>query len=84
MGSSMPFAFTFHLAKTYLILSVTSMPSSSYRLGVKAASLHELFPIYMTDALRYSIAMFDKEVFYISLIRITLQFQFFLLISKLN
>nr|KJB76647.1 hypothetical protein B456_012G099000 [Gossypium raimondii] len=65
-------------------VSVTSMPSSSYRLGVKAASLHELFPIYMTDALRYSIAMFDKEVFYISLIRITLQLQFFLLISKLN
>ncbi|TYI86902.1 hypothetical protein E1A91_D04G099200v1 [Gossypium mustelinum] len=43
-------------------VSVTSMPSSSYRLGVKAASLHELFPIYMTDALRYSIAMFDKEL----------------------
>ncbi|XVF34362.1 hypothetical protein REPUB_Repub18cG0053100 [Reevesia pubescens] len=43
-------------------VSVTSMPTSSYRLGVKAASLHELFPIYMTDALRYSISMFDKEL----------------------
>ncbi|XWS27224.1 hypothetical protein CRYUN_Cryun26dG0096300 [Craigia yunnanensis] len=43
-------------------VSVTSMPPSSYRLGVKAASLHELFPIYMTDALRYSISMFDKEL----------------------
>ncbi|XVE63494.1 hypothetical protein DITRI_Ditri07aG0024800 [Diplodiscus trichospermus] len=43
-------------------VSVTSMPPSSYRLGVKAASLHELFPLYMTDALRYSIAMFDKEL----------------------
>ncbi|XVF20826.1 hypothetical protein REPUB_Repub12eG0036300 [Reevesia pubescens] len=43
-------------------VSVISMPPSSYRLGVKAASLHELFPIYMTDALRYSISMFDKEL----------------------
>ncbi|KAE8705933.1 putative Serine-threonine protein kinase, plant-type [Hibiscus syriacus] len=43
-------------------ISVTSMPPSSYRLGVKAAGLHELFPSYMTDALRYSISMFDKEL----------------------
>ncbi|KAK6236014.1 hypothetical protein SCA6_011351 [Theobroma cacao] len=43
-------------------VSVTSMPPSSYRLGVKAASLHELFPMYMTDAIRYSISMFDKEL----------------------
>ncbi|XVF88130.1 hypothetical protein PTKIN_Ptkin19aG0025300 [Pterospermum kingtungense] len=43
-------------------VSVTSMPPSSYRLGVKAASLHELFPANMTDALRYSISMFDKEL----------------------
>ncbi|XWS73117.1 hypothetical protein CRYUN_Cryun02cG0097800 [Craigia yunnanensis] len=46
-------------------VSVTSMPPSSYRLGVKSANLHDLFPNYMTDALRYSISMFDKEVFYI-------------------
>ncbi|KAK8991197.1 hypothetical protein V6N11_062218 [Hibiscus sabdariffa] len=43
-------------------ISVTSMPPSSYRLGVKAASLHELFPSYMTDALRHSLSMFDKEL----------------------
>ncbi|OMP03781.1 hypothetical protein CCACVL1_02271 [Corchorus capsularis] len=43
-------------------VSVTSMPPSSYRLGVKAASLHELFPMYITDALRYSISTFDKEL----------------------
>ncbi|GKV42100.1 hypothetical protein SLEP1_g49542 [Rubroshorea leprosula] len=43
-------------------LSVTSLPPSSYRLGVKAASLHQLFPSYMTDALRHSISMFDREL----------------------
>uniref|UniRef100_A0A2P2KZ37 Uncharacterized protein n=1 Tax=Rhizophora mucronata TaxID=61149 RepID=A0A2P2KZ37_RHIMU len=43
-------------------LSVTSLPQSSYRLGVKAAKLHELFPIHITDALKHSILMFEKEL----------------------
>lgn len=42
--------------------SVTPLPSSSYRLGVKASSLHELFPVNITQALQHSIIMFDKEL----------------------
>ncbi|KAH9608813.1 hypothetical protein KSS87_017661 [Heliosperma pusillum] len=42
-------------------LSVTCIPPSSYRLGVKAAPLHELFPAHITKALQDSILMFDKE-----------------------
>ncbi|XP_031271240.1 uncharacterized protein LOC116129648 [Pistacia vera] len=40
----------------------TSLPPSSYRLGVKASNLHELFPAHITDALKQSISMFDKEL----------------------
>jgi hypothetical protein len=47
---------------TCLVLPVTSLPPSSYRLGVKAAKLHELFPMHITDALRHSVSVFDKEV----------------------
>ncbi|KAL3824657.1 hypothetical protein ACJIZ3_020686 [Penstemon smallii] len=43
-------------------LSVTSIPPSSYRLGVKAANLHELFPIHITEALQRAISIFDKEL----------------------
>ncbi|KAL6973807.1 hypothetical protein U1Q18_027990, partial [Sarracenia purpurea var. burkii] len=43
-------------------LSGASLPPSSYRLGVKAANLHELFPSYITEALQNSISMFDKEL----------------------
>lgn len=43
-------------------LSGASIPHSSYRLGVKAASLHELFPSYITEALQSSILTFDKEL----------------------
>ncbi|EPS69199.1 hypothetical protein M569_05569, partial [Genlisea aurea] len=43
-------------------LSVMSLPSSSYRLGVKAAKLHELFPSQINEALQHSIALFDKEL----------------------
>ncbi|KAG5563969.1 hypothetical protein RHGRI_000216 [Rhododendron griersonianum] len=45
-------------------LSGASIPPSSYRLGVKAASLHELFPSYITEALQSSILTFDNEVFF--------------------
>ncbi|KAF6133896.1 hypothetical protein GIB67_040660 [Kingdonia uniflora] len=43
-------------------LSVTSVPPSSYRLGVKAANLHEFFPSHITEALQRSISMFDSEL----------------------
>ncbi|GFP94812.1 uncharacterized protein cbei_0202 [Phtheirospermum japonicum] len=43
-------------------LTVTSVPSSSYRLGVKAANLHELFPNDISEALQSAISMFDKEL----------------------
>ncbi|KAI3857991.1 hypothetical protein MKX03_033270 [Papaver bracteatum] len=42
-------------------LSETSLPSSSYRLGVKAAKLHELFPTHVTEALQHAISMFERE-----------------------
>ncbi|VFQ95163.1 unnamed protein product [Cuscuta campestris] len=42
--------------------SVASLPSSSYRLGVKAANLHELFPSHITEALQKSILKFDNEL----------------------
>uniref|UniRef100_A0A7N0RGA9 FAD-binding domain-containing protein n=1 Tax=Kalanchoe fedtschenkoi TaxID=63787 RepID=A0A7N0RGA9_KALFE len=43
-------------------LSATPLPPSSYRLGVKAAPLHEIYPNYITDALRNSLETFDKEL----------------------
>ncbi|CAL8172786.1 unnamed protein product [Prunus armeniaca] len=43
-------------------LSVTSVPPSSYRLGVKAANLHEIFPIHITETLQNSISAFDQEL----------------------
>ncbi|CAI0427584.1 unnamed protein product [Linum tenue] len=43
-------------------LSGTSLPSSSYRLGVKEANLHELFPSHITQALKRSISMFNQEL----------------------
>ncbi|KQK06268.1 hypothetical protein BRADI_2g25410v3 [Brachypodium distachyon] len=43
-------------------LSVTSLPPSSYRLGVNPSKLHELFPPYITEALQQSIIMIDKEM----------------------
>ncbi|TVU19370.1 hypothetical protein EJB05_35515, partial [Eragrostis curvula] len=43
-------------------LSVTTLPPSSYRLGVRPSKLHELFPSYITEALQQSIIMIDKEM----------------------
>ncbi|CAL9065781.1 uncharacterized protein LOC135605282 isoform X2 [Musa acuminata AAA Group] len=43
-------------------LSETPLPPSSYRLGVHASKLHELFPSRITEALQQSIVMFDKEL----------------------
>ncbi|KAH9329808.1 hypothetical protein KI387_001916, partial [Taxus chinensis] len=43
-------------------LSGSSLPSSSYRLGVKAACLHQLFPSHITHALKQSLLVFEKEI----------------------
>ncbi|KAG2239952.1 hypothetical protein Bca4012_015455 [Brassica carinata] len=43
-------------------LSETPLPPSSYRLGVKSGNLHELFPAHITDSLRQSLSMFEKEL----------------------
>ncbi|XP_065850311.1 uncharacterized protein [Euphorbia lathyris] len=43
-------------------LSVTSLPPSSYRLGVTAANLHDLYPAHITSALQHSILTFEKEL----------------------
>ncbi|CAI9765760.1 unnamed protein product [Fraxinus pennsylvanica] len=43
-------------------MSETTIPASSYRLGVKAANLHDLFPAHITEALQHSVLMFDKEL----------------------
>uniref|UniRef100_A0A2N9EYW1 FAD-binding domain-containing protein n=1 Tax=Fagus sylvatica TaxID=28930 RepID=A0A2N9EYW1_FAGSY len=44
------------------VQTVTDFLENSYRLGVKAANLHELFPIHITEALQHSISTFDKEL----------------------
>ncbi|CAN6450799.1 unnamed protein product [Victoria cruziana] len=43
-------------------LSAAPLPSSSYRLGVKASNLHELFPSHITEALQRSISLFNEEM----------------------
>ncbi|RWW65913.1 hypothetical protein BHE74_00026752 [Ensete ventricosum] len=43
-------------------VSETTLPPSSYRLGVHASKLHELFSSRITEALQQSIVAFDKEV----------------------
>lgn len=59
--------------------SVTSLPPSSYRLGVKAANLHNLYPAPLTQALQHSISMFDKEVCHCFLIESSFFFNTFTL-----
>jgi uncharacterized FAD-dependent dehydrogenase len=39
-----------------------SQPSSSYRMGVKAAACHEIYPPFITEALRKALRHFDKEM----------------------
>lgn len=43
-------------------LSGSLLPPSSYRLGTKAASLNELFPSSITEALQHSLAKFDEQL----------------------
>jgi hypothetical protein len=52
----------FFLLLTWLFVPVTTLPPSSYRLGVQPTKLHELFPLYITEALQESIIMIEKEV----------------------
>ena len=40
----------------------TGIFSSSYRMGVKSAPLHELYPPFITEALRKSLLKFDKKM----------------------
>jgi uncharacterized FAD-dependent dehydrogenase len=44
------------------VISQEPLPSSSYRLGVKSAPLHELYPTFITDALREAIRKFDRSM----------------------
>ena len=44
------------------VLSEDPLPSSSYRLGVKSAPLHELYPVFVTNALRKAICQFNKTM----------------------
>lgn len=66
---AMPFLISFasivqqaKLGSLVFFFPGTSVPPSSYRLGVKAANLHEIFPIHITETLQHSISAFDKEV----------------------
>uniref|UniRef100_A0A0D9WGH4 FAD-binding domain-containing protein n=1 Tax=Leersia perrieri TaxID=77586 RepID=A0A0D9WGH4_9ORYZ len=43
-------------------LAGATIPPSSYRLGVRPAKLHELFPSHITEALQQSILMIDDEM----------------------
>ena len=52
-----------NLKLTFILILVTSLPPSSYRLGVQASNLHEIFPSYITQALQHAILNIDKEVF---------------------
>ena len=38
------------------------LPSSSYRLGVRAAPLHELYAPDLTESLRRAIAKFERRM----------------------
>lgn len=46
---------------------------------MKAANLHELFPVHITEALQHSLSMFDQEVSISSLLTVVylLSLQFF-------
>lgn len=44
------------------ISKVETLPSTSYRLGVRPAPLHELYPPAVTAAIRESLARFDRQL----------------------
>lgn len=43
-------------------LSGCSLPSSSYRLGVREAPLHTLFPQYLTEMFKEALINFNKQI----------------------
>lgn len=43
-------------------VSGSILPSSSYRLGVTEASLHKLFPQYLTDMFKTALVNFNKQI----------------------
>ncbi|GFH29308.1 FAD_binding_2 domain-containing protein, partial [Haematococcus lacustris] len=43
-------------------LSTGALPSSSYRLGVKSAALHDLYPPALSDALQAALRRFDRNL----------------------
>ncbi|KAK9130331.1 hypothetical protein Sjap_010818 [Stephania japonica] len=51
-----------HLLIYSILALVVDAPPSSYRLGVKSAELHDLYPNHITEALQNSISMFDREL----------------------
>ncbi|KAK9098149.1 hypothetical protein Syun_025194 [Stephania yunnanensis] len=51
-----------HLIIYSILALVVDVPPSSYRLGVKSAELHDLYPNHITEALQNSISMFDREL----------------------
>ena len=44
------------------VLSADPLPPSSYRLGVKSAPLHDLYPSFVTNALRKSVYKFNRTM----------------------
>jgi uncharacterized FAD-dependent dehydrogenase len=44
------------------VVSESPLPTSSYRLGVKSAPLHELYPDFVTNALKEAIYKFGKTM----------------------
>jgi len=43
-------------------LSSGTLPSSSYRLGIKSAALHDLYPPHITEAFRLALARFNSQM----------------------
>ncbi|CAN0417788.1 unnamed protein product, partial [Laminaria digitata] len=41
---------------------LASLPSSSYRLGVRAGPLHELYPSYVTEGLQQALEAFEGRM----------------------
>lgn len=41
--------------------STDPLPTSSYRLGVKSASLHELYPPQITEAIKKALTKFERK-----------------------
>ena len=58
------FFFFFFFFKSLFLFFIAEgpLPSSSYRLGVKSAPLHQIYPPRMTEALREGLRVFERQV----------------------